>query len=102
MTAAVAEFALAHVFQLVDAGVLPGDQEELILAYRLAEILPGVALRPRGIGGDVVAGDELDFALGDEVVGIAAADDLVEIDLETIPFPSARFIDHMHESQMAR
>jgi hypothetical protein len=68
----------------------------------LAEIDPGVAAGARRIGGDVIAAGEFHFAGGHQPMGILAADLLVVIDPQSLPFPGTGLGYHMHEREMAR
>ena len=82
-------------------GVGPHHHPVIEQADALAEVDPAVAFGSSDIGRQVIATDELHAAVGNVVMGILGADEIVILHLQPVLFPAAGFADDVQKRQMA-
>jgi hypothetical protein len=66
----------------------------------LTEVNPPVAFGSPDVGGQMVAADKLYASVGDVVVGILRADEIIVLHLEPVFLPAPGFSEHMKKRQV--
>jgi len=70
-------------------------------ADALTEVNPPVAFGSPNVGRQMIAADELYTAVGNVLVGILRANEIIIFHLQSVFFPAARFSDNVKKRQMA-